>query len=132
MKIVSILFLIVSVWYLVGFFTLGELAALWAFVLWLISALNLMFLGMETPKKPWFSAKAYGWGWYPSTWQGWMMTFLMVELTILVALVSILTGDTARQQLYVMFPFLALIVSTMTMISYRTGEKAKWRWGKKK
>ena len=133
MKLISILFLIVSVWYLVGFFTLGELAALWAFIIWLIAGLNLMFLGMERPKKAWFSAKIYGWGWYPATWQGWMMTLLMVELIILVMLVSLLSGDTARQQLYIAFPFLALIVSTMTTISYRTGEKdrKKWSWRRK-
>lgn len=131
MKFTSMLFLVISVWYLVGFFALGELAALWAFIIWLVVALNLMFLGMETPKKPWFTAKTFGWGWTPATWQGWMMTLLMVELIIVVVFVSTLTGDTARQQLYVAFPFLALIISTMAMINYRTGEKAKWGWFKR-
>ncbi len=23
--------------------------------------------------KYWFKAKNYGWGWYPATWQGWLI-----------------------------------------------------------
>jgi hypothetical protein len=26
--------------------------------------------------KLWFKAKNYGWGWYPITWQGWLITGL--------------------------------------------------------
>ena len=28
--------------------------------------------------KLWFKAKMFGWGWYPITWQGWLITILYV------------------------------------------------------
>ena len=33
-------------------------------------------------KKIWFKAKRYGWGWYPSTWQGAVCIFIWVILFV--------------------------------------------------
>ena len=31
-------------------------------------------------KKVWFKAKEYGWGWYPSSWQGWIILLIYLLL----------------------------------------------------
>lgn len=28
---------------------------------------------MESPSKPWFGSKKFGWGWGPASWQGWLV-----------------------------------------------------------
>ncbi|MCE5214884.1 MAG: hypothetical protein LLF83_09230 [Methanobacterium sp.] len=38
---------------------------------------------MEGKSKPWFGKKAVGWGPAPKTWQGWLITILMVAIVIL-------------------------------------------------
>lgn len=78
--------------------------------------------------KYWFKAKTYGYGWYPATWQGWII--LLAYLAIFGALVYILETNVAK---YPVFYFIAVFVITglLIYISYKKGEPAKWRWGKK-
>ena len=38
----------------------------------------------------WFKAKKYGYGWYPATWQGWLV--ILVYLTILGLLIYLALG----------------------------------------
>ena len=33
-------------------------------------------------KRPWFGRKRIGWGYSPQTWQGWLVTALMVAVVI--------------------------------------------------
>lgn len=79
-------------------------------------------------KKYWFKAKTYGYGWYPATWQGWLI--LLTYLMVLVALIYIFETDIEK---YLAFYFIAVFVLTglLIYISYKKGEPAKWRWGKK-
>jgi hypothetical protein len=79
-------------------------------------------------KKYWFKAKTYGYGWYPATWQAWLI--LLAYLIVLVALIYIFETDIEK---YLAFYFIAVFVLTglLIYISYKKGEPAKWRWGKK-
>ena len=83
---------------------------------------------MEKNNKYWFKAKTYGCGWYPATWQGWLI--LSVYLVILGLLVYILQTNVAK---YLVFYFISVFVFTglLIYISYKKGEPTKWRWGKK-
>lgn len=79
-------------------------------------------------KKYWFKAKTYGYGWYPATWQGWLI--ILVYLIIFGVLIYIFETNIEK---YSVFYFIAVFVLTglLIFISYKKGEPAKWRWGKK-
>lgn len=82
-------------------------------------------------KKLWFKAKKYGWGWYPSSWQGWAVTglFIVYELAV-----SALTVDAFDNRAGVVsFLFLTLLgAAALLVVCYQFGEEPKWRWGNKK
>ena len=83
-------------------------------------------------KKIWFKAKRYGYGWYPSTWQGWL---IMVAYIVVVITAAFATIDTkAKDALHGIGPFLAIDIfatTTLVIVASKFGEKAKWRWGEK-
>lgn len=82
-------------------------------------------------KTLWFKAKTYGWGWYPSTWQGWLITFAYA--LIAVALGLTIDENSPPQEVAFMFFLPLLILSTgLVVIAWKTGEKPEWRWGNKK
>lgn len=79
-------------------------------------------------QKLWFKRKLYGWGWYPASWQGWLVT----AVYILVVLAAAMTIDDNSPVNEVMFTFvLPAVISTILFIriAYRTGEKPRWQWG---
>lgn len=76
-------------------------------------------------KKPlWFRRKTYGWGWYPSSWQGWIIIAVGI---LLIVLSSLLLESHPSLYFISVFSLVGLIV----LIAYLTGEKPKWQWGNK-
>ena len=76
-------------------------------------------------KDIWFKTKQYGWGWYPCTWQGWLVLFAWAILFIL----SIKQMDQGwLNNLVAIFFFTILLI----YICYKKGEKPAWHWGKSK
>jgi hypothetical protein len=76
------------------------------------------------PRKYWFPAKRYGWGWgLPLTWQGWV---------VMVVWLAVLGGG-----LYLLAPrpvglhvlFVAVMIAILTVVCYAKGEPPRWRWG---
>jgi len=78
--------------------------------------------------KYWFKAKTYGYGWYPSTWQGWLI--LSAYLITIAASVSLLEIYIDKYPVFY-FIFVSIITGLLIYICYKKGEPAKWRWGKK-
>jgi uncharacterized membrane protein YhaH (DUF805 family) len=78
-------------------------------------------------EKLWFKAKQYGWGWYPITWQGWIITLAFILFVTCMATIFLTKGR-------LMEYFLSLIISMVILIiiCYLKGEKPEWRWGEKK
>jgi hypothetical protein len=78
----------------------------------------------EAPRRIWFPAKRYGWGWGPPVaWQGWV-----VLVTWCIALgigASLLAG---RHWLGYGF-FVVTMVAVLIGICYARGEPPRWRWG---
>ena len=74
--------------------------------------------------KIWFVRKTYGYGWTPSTWEGWLVIFLwlilFIPLTIMIEYNWIL---------YLGGIF--IITGMLVYIAYKKGEKARWQWGEK-
>lgn len=76
----------------------------------------------------WFKRRRYGWGWTPSTWQGWA---LLVAMVLLIAVPAFLlprsTGGAA------MIGFLAWtfgVVAVFSAIATVKGPRPRWRWGR--
>jgi len=86
-------------------------------------------------KKLWFKAKRYGWGWYPITWQGWLITLVYILIIILDAMhavgVTANTENNSQTFLWNYLPPLFVVSFIMIWICYKTGEKPRWRWGDK-
>jgi len=84
-------------------------------------------------KKYWFKAKTYGWGWYPVTWQGWLVIvgFLILDVGNVYRLD--LAQGTTNEKIALEFVLETfLLISVLVWICYKTGEKPGWRWGNKK
>lgn len=77
----------------------------------------------------WFKAKQYGWGWYPVTWQGWVVTALYI-FSIFTFLEDINTKSVSFSNTFIgmLIPF-TILTSILIYICYLKGEKPKWRWG---
>ncbi len=80
-------------------------------------------------KHEWFKAKQYGWGWYPSTWQGWVILLDWLAICILLFLKIDKNSHSVSDTLISFFiPFILLII-LLIFICWGTGERPRWRWG---
>ena len=80
-------------------------------------------------QKLWFRAKEYGYGWYPVTWQGWVV--ILGYFAVLVLLIYVFNTN-VEKFLYYYLGSVFIITAVLIYICYKTGEKPSWRWGKKK
>lgn len=74
-------------------------------------------------KEIWFKRKLYGWGWYPSSWQGFVLMILFI-LSIIWSAYYFLPD---RMTEYFISIILAVII--LIWICYKKGEKPRWSWG---
>jgi hypothetical protein len=75
-------------------------------------------------KKIWFKRKLYGWGWYPSTWEGWLV-IVVWAVFFTFAMIS-LDHEAFKNALFIFLSTMMLIV-----VCYKKGEKPRWQWGKR-
>lgn len=77
-------------------------------------------------RKLWFKQKEYGYGWVPSSWEGWLV--IVVYVAVLVWITNSI-DDISSSWLYLL---LKVVVLTLTLLAicYTKGEKPAWRWGK--
>lgn len=76
-------------------------------------------------KRPWFKNKSYGYGWFPATWEGWLITVGF----IIAVIGNSLNIKNDQQALTVFLPETILMTVLLLVIAYLTGEKPRWRWG---
>ncbi|MFZ3301574.1 MAG: hypothetical protein WA152_02565 [Microgenomates group bacterium] len=82
--------------------------------------------------KLWFKAKKYGWGWYPASWEGWLVTILYI-LFILYRSNKVSEMFDTESSFVFRYTFEVIFLTTLlVIICYLKGEKPKWRWGSKK
>ena len=84
----------------------------------------------ENMPKLWFKAKRYGYGWYPATWEGWLVLSIYI---VLVLAFSLTVDDTSppREIFFTCILPVALLTTILIRIAYKKGEKARWSWGGK-
>jgi hypothetical protein len=80
----------------------------------------------------WFRAHRYGWGWSPSSWQGWAVTGVWAAAFCTWLIYRIDSGVDAG--VWFLDPVtlgggLALIAALFVVCRFR-GERPRWRWGK--
>lgn len=82
----------------------------------------------DNPEGYWFKRKAFGWGWTPVTWQGWLV--ILVYIAIILALVFSLSNSSTGEEVALIFllPFI-ILTALLICICYKKGEKPKWTWG---
>ena len=80
-------------------------------------------------KKLWFKQKVYGFGWSPSSYEGWLVIFFYFIVLFYFASKVDSTSHSGSDTLFgVVIPF-ALLTALLVSICYITGEKPTWRWG---
>jgi hypothetical protein len=83
-------------------------------------------------KHYWFKARSYGWGWYPSAWQGWLVLFVFLVLDVGNAYrLDSMKGVSQERIAIELILETLLLVGVLVLICYRMGEKPSWRWGNK-
>jgi hypothetical protein len=75
--------------------------------------------------KIWFVNKTYGYGWTPSTWEGWLVVLILLILFIPLAIY--IEYNVILGMIGILF-----ITGLLIYICYKKGEKPSWRWGKGK
>jgi len=83
-------------------------------------------------KKLWFKAKRYGWGWYPVSWEGWVVLAVYTTLIIIPAVQINNNAQSGSDALIGFAPYFIIFTGLLLVICYRTGEYPRWRWGQKK
>lgn len=78
---------------------------------------------MKKEKKIWFKRKCYGWGWYPHTWQGWLVILIWVILFVFT--ISKFDHEWLKNLVFVI-----ILTAILIWVCYKRGEKPKWSWGK--
>lgn len=78
----------------------------------------------------WFAAKRYGYGWYPSTWEGVLVTLGFVIGVVIPIPLLPLVGEEYGLLVSVLYLLWAILLTTLLLwICVKRGEKARWRWG---
>ncbi len=75
-------------------------------------------------EKKWFRRKLYGFGWYPASWEGWVVILVWV---VLFAFGMVKMDHEGLKNLFFIFIFTGVLI----YICYKKGEKPKWQWGKR-
>ena len=81
-------------------------------------------------KKVWFKAKRYGYGWYPATWQGWLVLAAYVALVVANFYRIDSHSHSVSDTLINVVPETIVLTLVLIAICYKTGEPSHWRWGK--
>ena len=79
----------------------------------------------------WFKNKRYGYGWYPATWQGWLV--VAVHIGLIAVLAFTIDNSVTPTQLITHFIVPVLLATiVLIIIAYKKGETPHWQWGDKK
>lgn len=80
----------------------------------------------------WFKRRRYGYGWIPSTWQGWTAIGLYVVVLLGGAtMLADVPENEFTSEVGVFVLIFVLATAGLLRISYAKGPKPKWRWGAK-
>jgi len=73
--------------------------------------------------KIWFGRKKYGYGWVPSSIEGWIVIIIFIALILYFAI------NIETNPINILYMILTAVV--LIIINYVKGEKPRWQWGGK-
>ncbi len=82
--------------------------------------------------KLWFRRKTYGWGWTPITWEGWLFTFVVMAIPLMIRLTLKALDFERGTQYFYTWASVPILLMFLILVCFRFGEKPKWQWGIKK
>ncbi len=82
----------------------------------------------NNPEGYWFKRKAFGWGWTPVKWQGWVVVGAYIAVLLFLAL-TIDENSPPRELAFTFLIPAVFITIVFIRICYKKGEKPKWTWG---
>jgi hypothetical protein len=74
-------------------------------------------------KKVWFKKKSFGWGWYPVSWEGWLVTLGFAFLAVWNFYRIDSKSHSVSDTLINFIPETILLTIILVFICYKTGEK---------
>lgn len=79
----------------------------------------------------WFRAKIYGWGWTPSTWEGWAATIADLAAVLGWSVYLALHRELWTRPDFLLIALLPILaaVALLIVICWLKGERPRWRWG---
>jgi hypothetical protein len=81
--------------------------------------------------KLWFVNKRYGWGWTPSSWEGWLVTGVAIGLITANSMLIEDKPDMMEAGMLRVIVVNIVAVAALLIIAWKKGEKPRWRWGGK-
>ncbi len=81
--------------------------------------------------KIWFSAKRYGWGWVPKSWEGWLVLGIYLAGAAKYSILIDQGSHSGSDTLIGIAPFFIFWTGLLLVICYVKGETPGWRWGGK-
>ncbi len=82
----------------------------------------------------WFKPKKYGWGTYPTVWQGWTATLVLVLLIMVSFYINIIQGRVISADLkdWLRYGLDVIILTTLFLVVFKDKVEGglRWRWGK--
>jgi hypothetical protein len=79
----------------------------------------------------WFKNKSYGWGWTPCTWQGWLILAAFIGYNVKTFMDIDALSHSGSDTLIAFTMYFIGSAALLVVICYATGEKPRWRWGRK-
>ncbi len=79
--------------------------------------------------KLWFKRKRYGWGWTPSTWEGWLVLAGFFVLIIWNFRRIDAVQHSGSDTLINFVPQTFILLLVLLIVCYCKGEKPRWQWG---
>lgn len=76
--------------------------------------------------------KRFGWGWTPTTWQGWL--FIVLQIGVLFTAAMQLPAKPVQpstDQLVRLCIIVSFVIATIVLVGSQVGPTPRWRWGKK-
>ena len=83
-------------------------------------------------KKLWFRAKDYGWGWQPSSWEGWLVIIAYIVGMVFISFRIDADAQSASDALVNFIPQSIILTALVIWISSARGERPEWRWAGKR
>lgn len=82
-------------------------------------------------KTYWFKRRRYGWGWFPASWQGWVIVGAYLALILGGAFYfEDSASDNTSEEMTIYLTMVLAASALLLYLSHRFGPPPKWRWGK--